>query len=74
MNCRVNYEVHFAFWLGTLSQGRPLSFQDVPVRHSKREIGEQLEALYDQYDAEDFDLGIKQFMIEQAIQQVGNRL
>lgn len=34
------------------------------------QIGEQLEALYDQYDAEDFELGIKQFMIEQAIQQV----
>jgi len=34
------------------------------------QIGEQLEALYNQYDAEDFELGIKQFMIEQAIQQV----
>lgn len=41
---------------------------DVPVRHSKREIAEQLEALYSQYDNEDFDLGIKQFMIEQQIQ------
>ena len=41
---------------------------DVPVRHSKREIAEQLEALYSQYDNEDFDLGIKQFMIEQKIQ------
>ena len=29
-----------------------------------------MEALYNQYDAEDFELGIKQFMIEQAIQQV----
>ncbi|KAG1666581.1 hypothetical protein FOA52_000548 [Chlamydomonas sp. UWO 241] len=41
---------------------------DVPVRHTRREIAEQLEALYLQYDNEDFDLGIKQFMIEQAIQ------
>ena len=47
--------------------------RDVPVRHTKREVGNQLEALYDQYDAEDFELGIKQFMIEQAIQQVGGR-
>jgi cell division protease FtsH len=46
---------------------------DVPIRHTKREIAEQLEALYDQYDMEDFDLGIKQFMIEQAIQQVLSR-
>ncbi len=44
---------------------------DVPVRHTRREIAEQLDALYNQYDNEDFDLGIKQFMIEQAIQQVG---
>jgi hypothetical protein len=41
---------------------------DVPVRHTRREIAEQLEVLYLQYDNEDFDLGIKQFMIEQAIQ------
>ena len=48
----------------------PLPPGHAQVRHSKREVGEQLEALYNQYDAEDFDLGIKQFMIEQAIQQV----
>lgn len=47
---------------------------DVPVRHTKRQIAEQLEALYAQYDNEDFDLGIKQFMVEQAIQQVGRAL
>jgi hypothetical protein len=41
---------------------------DVPIRHTKRDIAEQLEALYLQYDNEDFDLGIKQYMIEQAIQ------
>mmetsp|Transcript_3123 Transcript_3123/g.6809 ORF Transcript_3123/g.6809 Transcript_3123/m.6809 type:complete len:1041 (+) Transcript_3123:95-3217(+) len=42
---------------------------DVPLRRSKTQIAEQLNAIMNQYDAEDFDLGIKQFMIEQAIQQ-----
>jgi hypothetical protein len=32
-----------------------------------------LNAIIEQYDNEDFDLGIKQFMIEQAIQQVGEK-
>ncbi len=34
------------------------------------QLAEQLYAIIEQYDNEDFDLGIKQFMIEQAIQQV----
>ena len=34
------------------------------------QLADQLNAIMDQYDNEDFDLGIKQFMIEQAIQQV----
>lgn len=36
---------------------------DVPIRHTKRDIAEQLEALYLQYDNEDFDLGIKQVCV-----------
>lgn len=35
------------------------------------QLAETLYAIMSQYDNEDFDLGIKQFMIEQAIQQVG---
>lgn len=42
---------------------------DIPKRMNKSELAEQLNAIMDQYDNEDFDLGIKQFMIEQAIQQ-----
>ena len=68
--------MHLSCALGQESAGRGVIRTSPPlspcaqVRHSKREVGEQLEALYNQYDAEDFDLGIKQFMIEQAIQQV----
>jgi hypothetical protein len=36
---------------------------------SKGQIYAQIDAFMNQYDMEDFDLGIKQFMIEQAIQQ-----
>lgn len=39
-----------------------------PCVHAQ--LSMQLEAILDQYEKEDFDLGIKQFMIEQAIQQV----
>jgi hypothetical protein len=35
------------------------------------QIALQLEAILNQYDMEDFDLGIKQFLIEQSIQEVG---
>lgn len=41
----------------------------VPERLSKPEVYNAIHALMNQYDMEDFDLGIKQFMIEQAIQQ-----
>jgi hypothetical protein len=40
-----------------------------PPRLSKGQIYTQIDAIMNQYDMEDFDLGIKQFMIEQAIQQ-----
>lgn len=42
---------------------------DVPERLSKPELYQAIHAIMNQYDMEDFDLGIKQFMIEQAIQQ-----
>jgi cell division protease FtsH len=38
-------------------------------RLDRGEIYTQVNAILNQYDNEDFDLGIKQFMIEQAIQQ-----
>ena len=44
--------------------------RDVPKRLSREEIGSQLHSIKNQYDNEDFDLGIKQFMIEQSIQAV----
>ncbi|KAI8464373.1 MAG: hypothetical protein J3K34DRAFT_526266 [Monoraphidium minutum] len=43
--------------------------QDVPGRLSRGQLYAQVDAIMNQYDNEDFDLGIKQFMIEQAIQQ-----
>lgn len=40
-------------------------------RLSRDELALTLHAIMNQYDDENFDLGIKQFMIEQAIQRVG---
>ncbi|WIA15942.1 hypothetical protein OEZ85_012685 [Tetradesmus obliquus] len=42
---------------------------DVQERKDRGQIYTFLNAMLNQYDNEDFDLGIKQFMIEQAIQQ-----
>ncbi|GIL84930.1 hypothetical protein Vretimale_9765 [Volvox reticuliferus] len=58
--------------------GTPLSFDelmrsrvpapdDVPNRNSRQEVAEQIKAIIDQYDREDFDLGIKQFMLEAKV-------
>lgn len=47
----------------------PLPLLRAPCMHITQ-LAEQLHAIMNQYDNEDFDLGIKQFMIEQAIQQV----
>ncbi|GLI67098.1 hypothetical protein VaNZ11_011303 [Volvox africanus] len=58
--------------------GTPLSFDelmrsrvpapdDVPNRNSRQEVAEQVKAIMDQYDREDFDLGIKQFMLEAKV-------
>ncbi|KAG2495020.1 hypothetical protein HYH03_006952 [Edaphochlamys debaryana] len=58
--------------------GTPLSFDDlmrssvpapaeVPNRNSRQEVAEQIRAILDQYDREDFDLGIKQFMLEAKV-------
>ncbi|KXZ53715.1 hypothetical protein GPECTOR_6g632 [Gonium pectorale] len=58
--------------------GTPLTFddlmrsavpapQDVPNRNSRQEVAEQVRAILDQYDREDFDLGIKQFMLEAKV-------
>jgi len=41
----------------------------VQPRMSKSELADTLQAIMNQYDDENFDLGIKQFMIERAIQQ-----
>jgi len=62
------------------AKGVPLEFDElmqssvydpraVQPRMSKPELADTLQAILDQYDNEDFDLGIKQYMIEQAIQQ-----
>lgn len=40
----------------------------VTCRKNKSDIYTQINAFLNQYDNEDFDLGIKQFMMEQAIQ------
>ena len=42
----------------------------VPRRNSRDEVAEQVRAVFDQYDNEDFDLGIKQFMLEQKVKAV----
>ena len=52
-----------------LMKSRVYDPNDVPIRKSRAEIYTQINALLNQYDNEDFDLGIKQFMMEQAIQQ-----
>jgi hypothetical protein len=43
--------------------------RDVPVRKTKAEIYQQINSIMNQYDDEDFDLGIKQFLMEDAIEQ-----
>ncbi|GLC69378.1 ATP-dependent zinc metalloprotease FTSH 1 [Pleodorina starrii] len=50
-----------------LMRSRVVAPEDVPNRNSRQEVAEQIRAIIDQYDREDFDLGIKQFMLEAKV-------
>lgn len=57
-------------WFEIDSAGKCRCTQTVFAGCFALQLADQLCTIIDQYDNEDFDLGIKQFMIEQAIQQV----
>lgn len=52
-----------------LMKSRVYDPNDVPVRKSRGEIYTQIHALLNQYRKMNFDLGIKQFMMEQDVQE-----
>ncbi|KAG2437047.1 hypothetical protein HYH02_011309 [Chlamydomonas schloesseri] len=72
------HAAHVARVVRSRALGTPLSFDelmrsavpapgDVPNRNSRGQVAEQVRAILDQYDREDFDLGIKQFMLEAKV-------